>query len=117
VYTGTHGVATLKDVSNVDTELYLHVNETKKLIPVPKFYWKAVYDPKSQHGIVFVGVNIPSSPLPSDYLICEDVCSRISWVQWDRTNITAGYSYCCEVDKFRPTVKSLPPFTVIDLLV
>jgi hypothetical protein len=119
VYTGTYGVATLPNCNETETELYLYVDSNNnKAIPVPKFYWKAVYDPKSQAGVVFVGINNPYVSDPQgDYLICTDVCSKISWVNWDQANIKKGYSYCCEVDDFRSTVKTLPQFTVSGLLI
>jgi hypothetical protein len=118
VYTGTYGVATLPNVNGIETELYLYVEvNNNKAIPVPKLFWKAVYDPKSQAGVVFVGINNPYvSDLQGDYLICTDVCSEISWVNWNPNDITAGYSYCCEVDDFRSTVKFLPQFPVTGLL-
>jgi len=118
VYTGTYGVATLPNVNGIETELYLYVeSNNNKAIPVPKLFWKAVYDPKSQAGVVFVGINNPHVSDPKgDYLICTDVCSKISWVNWDQKNIKRGYSYCCEVDDFRSTVKTLPQFTVSGLL-
>ena len=119
VYTGTYGVATLPNCNETETELYLYVDSNNnKAIPVPKFYWKAVYDPKSQAGVVFVGINNPYGTNPQgDYLICTDVCSKISWVKWDQENITKRYSYCCEVDDFRSTVQYLPQFTVSRLLI
>jgi hypothetical protein len=118
VYTGTYGVATLPNVNGVETELYLYVDvNNNKGIPVPKFYWKAVYDPKTQAGVVFVGVNNPYVNNPQgDYIICTDVSSKISWLSWDPKNIARGYSYSCEVDDFRSTVKYLPQFTVSGLL-
>ncbi|GFG35692.1 hypothetical protein Cfor_12773, partial [Coptotermes formosanus] len=118
VYTGTYGILTFPDVKGIETELYLYVDDNNnKAIPVPKFYWKAVYDPKSQAGVVFVGINNPYLSNPQgDYLICNDVCSRLSWLQWDQKNIEKGYSYCCDVDDFRSTVKTLPQFTVSGLL-
>jgi hypothetical protein len=76
-----------------------------------------VYNPKTQAGIVFVGINNPYISNPQgDYLICNDVCSKISWLQWDQKNIEKGYSYCCDVDDFRSTVNTLPEFTVSGLL-
>jgi hypothetical protein len=118
VYTGTYGVATLPNVNGIETELYLYVDSNNnKAIPVPKFYWKAVYDPKSQAGVVFVGINNPYVVNPQeDYLICNDVCSNITWVNWDQKNIKKGYSYCCKVDDFRSKVKFLPQFPVSRLL-
>jgi hypothetical protein len=76
-----------------------------------------VYDPKSQAGVVVVGINNPSVTNPQeDYVICEDVCSKISWLQWDQKNITKGHLYCCDVNDFRSTVDTLPQFTVSGLL-
>ena len=82
VYTGTYGVATLPNVNGIETELYLYVDSnSNKAFPLPKFYWKAVYDPKRQVGVVFVGINNPYVSDPQgDDLICNDVCSKISWV-------------------------------------
>jgi len=118
VYTGTYGVATLPNVNGIETELYLYVDSNNnKAFPLPKFYWKAVYDPKRQAGVVFVGINNPYVSDPQgDYLICTDVCSKISWVTWDQKNFEKGYSYCCEVDDIRSTVKTLPLFPVSGLL-
>jgi hypothetical protein len=106
VYTGTYGVAILPNVNGIENESYLYVDSNNnKGIPVTKFYWKAVYDPKSLVGVVFVGINNPYVSKPQgDYLICTDVCSKISWINWDQKNITKGYSYCCEVEDFRSTV-------------
>ncbi|GFG38327.1 hypothetical protein Cfor_01738 [Coptotermes formosanus] len=113
VYTGTYGILTFPDVNGVETELYLYVdNNNNKAIPVPKLFWKVVYEPKSENGVVFVGTNNPYLPDPQgDYLICNDVCSKISWLQWDQKDTEKGYSYCCDVDDFRSTVKTLPQFT------
>jgi hypothetical protein len=118
VYTGTYGVATLPNINGNETELYLYADgNNNRSIPVPKFYWKAVYDPNSHAGVVFVGINNPHVSDPQgDYIICTDVCSNISWIQWDQENIRKGYSYCCEVDDFRSTVKTLPDYPVSGLL-
>ena len=80
MYNGTYGVATLPNVNGTETELYLYVDSNNnKAIPVPKLFWKVAYDPKSQVGFVFVGINNPYVSNPKgDYLICTDVCSKIS---------------------------------------
>jgi len=69
-----------------DTELYLYVDiNNNKAMPVQNLFWKAVCDPKSQAGVVFVGINNPYVSDPQgDYLICYDFCSKISWIQWDQ---------------------------------
>jgi len=81
VYTGTYGVATLPNVNGIETELYLYVDSNgNKAIPVPKFYWKAVYDPKGQAGVAFVGINNPYVSDPQgDYLICTVSAQNIFW--------------------------------------
>jgi hypothetical protein len=118
VYTGTYGILTFPDVNGIETELYLYVDSNNnKAIPVPKLFWKAVYDPTTQAGVVVVGINNPYLSGPQgDYLICNDVCSKISWLKWDQKNITKGYLYCCDVNDFRATVNTLPEFTVSGLL-
>ncbi|PNF35985.1 hypothetical protein B7P43_G02285 [Cryptotermes secundus] len=52
-----------------------------------------------------------------DYLICNDVHSKISWLQWNQTSIEKGYSLSCDVDEFRSTVSTLPEFSVSGLLI
>ena len=118
VYTGTHEAATLPDVAGVQRELHLyHDKNNNQGLRVPKFYWKVVYNPKTQEGIALVGINNPYVANPSgDYIFCTDVCSKVSWLQWDQKNVQKGYSYCCEVDDFRATVKTLPQFSVTGLL-
>jgi hypothetical protein len=77
-----------------------------KAIPVPKLFWKAVYDPRSQTGVVVVGMNKSYISDPQeDYLICDDVCSKMYWSRWNQKNITQGHLYCCDVNDFRTTVK------------
>ena len=75
MYTGSYGVATLSNINGNETELYIYVDiDNNKGIPVPKLFWKAVYDRKSQAGFVFVGINNPYVSDPQgDYLICIDV--------------------------------------------
>jgi hypothetical protein len=76
-----------------------------------------VYEPKNETGVVFVGINNPYvSKLQGDYLICTDVCSKLSWINWNQKDIVKVYTYFCEVDDFRSTVKFLPQFTVSGLL-
>ncbi|XP_069679728.1 uncharacterized protein [Periplaneta americana] len=118
VYSGTHEVATLPNVNGVETELYLYVDSNNnKAIPVPKFYWKVVYDTKTQAGIAFVGINNPYVTNPQeDYLLCQDICSKLSWLQWDQKNIQKGYSYCCDVNELRSKIDTIPDFTVSSVL-
>lgn len=115
VYTGTYGIATLPHAkSGKETELFLYVNDGTKGIPVPKFFWKFVYDPKSKKGIVFIGTNNPFKKEVEH--ICKDVSDSIKWLTWEKDNQTLGYSYACDVTDFRNTVNYLPQYEVKGLL-
>uniref|UniRef100_A0A1B6DIQ8 DNA/RNA non-specific endonuclease/pyrophosphatase/phosphodiesterase domain-containing protein n=1 Tax=Clastoptera arizonana TaxID=38151 RepID=A0A1B6DIQ8_9HEMI len=117
IYTGTYGVTTLPDSKGVDKELYLYSTSKYNLLPVPKLMWKLLYVENISSGIVFIGVNNPYlTEVTSDYLICEDVCDKISWLTWDQTNIKKGFSYCCEVNDFFKTVTTLPELNVTSIL-
>ncbi|XP_063223268.1 uncharacterized protein LOC134531489 [Bacillus rossius redtenbacheri] len=118
VYTGVHGVSTLPDAAGVQRELYLHVDENgNRGMPVPRLYWKAVYNPRTRAGAVFLGVNNPYEASPgADYFLCRDVSGRMPWLLWSPDNQTLGFAYACEVDDFRRAVPVLPWFPVDSLL-
>lgn len=117
VYTGTHGVTTLlHSVTGAETELYLYVNGAARGIPVPRIFWKLVYDPVRKAGTVFIGVNNPYILNPSKDIICTNVCSQYSWLTWRATDVEDGYSYCCSVADFRRTVTTFPNLEVTQLL-
>lgn len=119
IYTGSYGVATLPDIKKQEKELYLWVganNETG--IPVPRLFYRVVYEPISQAGVVVLGLNNPYKKklYPGD-VICTDICKKVKWLTWIKTDYELGYSYCCEVDDFRKRVNYLPDFTVKSILV
>ncbi|EDW73087.1 uncharacterized protein Dwil_GK16832 [Drosophila willistoni] len=111
-YTGTWGVSTLPDVDGVERELYLDFDENHNgLIPVPKLYFRVVIDRETREGIVLIGVNNPYASLEqiqSDYILCEDIGHRLSWLTWYKEDLHEGYSYACTVEDFTAVVKDLP---------
>ncbi|GJQ78069.1 hypothetical protein Trydic_g16000, partial [Trypoxylus dichotomus] len=116
-YTGTYGVTTLPHaVTGQDTELFLYVTDSTKAIPVPRLFWKVLYDPIRKAGVVFIGVNNPYVVNPTRDIICTDICSQYSWLTWKPTEIQLGYSYCCSVSDFRRTVTTFPNIEVTQLL-
>lgn len=117
VYTGTYGISTLPhEETGEETELYLYVHSEKGVaIPVPKFFWKFVYDPKTKNGAVFIGTNNPYKT--EKELICKDVSDSIKWLTWKKDNQIAGFSYACSVEEFRKVVTYLPEFDVQALLI
>lgn len=114
-YTGVYGVTTLPNKQGVETPLYLARDANNNgLIPVPKLYFRVVIEPSTHRGIVFVGVNNPhlsEEQIKKDYVICNDVSDRVTYINWKKTDIKAGWSYACEVADFLKTVKHLPALT------
>ncbi|XP_068142389.1 uncharacterized protein [Drosophila tropicalis] len=111
-YTGTWGVSTLPDVNGTERELYLDFDENHNgLIPVPKLYFRVVIDRETREGIVLIGVNNPYASLEQiqrDYILCEDIGHKLSWLSWYKEDLHEGYSYACTVEDFTAVVKDLP---------
>ncbi|XP_062131544.1 uncharacterized protein LOC133842467 [Drosophila sulfurigaster albostrigata] len=111
-YTGIYGVSTLPDVNGTERELYLDFDENNNgLIPVPMLYFRVIIDRATREGIVLIGVNNPYVTLEQiqkDYILCDDVGHRISWITWLKEDLHEGYSYACTVEDFTAVVKDLP---------
>lgn len=118
VYTGTHGVMTLPHAtSGKQTEVYLYSENGKQAIPVPRLYWKVVYDRRTKAGIALVGLNNPYNKAVSEDVLCTDVCNQLTFsITWNRTDLVQGYGYCCEVNELRKTVKNIPNIAVNSVL-
>lgn len=122
VYTGTYGVLNLPHVNGSNVQIYLDVDRNgHNFFPVPKLFWKLLYDRLARQGIVFLGINNHQKDLyPKEYELCPDVCNRtISWFTgWDRHQISLGYVYCCNVRDFFARTNVIPEFrnNVIGLL-
>lgn len=117
VYTGTYGHMTLKDVNGNDTPIYLYVNGSRKVFPVPKFYWKVIYDPASEKGTAFVGVNDPwAEEIDDEMFICNIITEKVKWINWKPKNIAKGVSYICTIDDLRESIPYIPYFEVSDVL-
>ncbi|KAI5635244.1 DNA/RNA non-specific endonuclease domain-containing protein [Phthorimaea operculella] len=122
IYTGTYGVTSLVNEfgRRVDIHLYTDRNNNP-VIPVPEFFYKVVYEPVTQHGIAFVGINNPyyNETEAKQMFFCEDLCRRTSmfaWLTWHPDNPHEGYTFCCTIPDFKRTVHHLPDFPVTGLL-
>ena len=92
----------LNDKDDKLQNIYLHFDKKAnaklpKAIPVPRYYWKVVYDPVSKTGTAFIGVNYPKKAAVSldekVTVFCNDVWKEIVFVQdIQRQNTKAGYS-------------------------
>jgi hypothetical protein len=117
IYTGVHGILSLRDQNGVFRELFLDFDaQGRGLIPVPSLYYKVVIHRPTNRGIVFIGVNNPhatSADITNRHTICTDVSHNVNWITWTspvgRTSILRGFSYMCTVADFRRVVTNLPP--------
>jgi len=105
VWTGTHGILQLEDKDGNMVDIYLD-DELKSKVPVPRYFWKVIYDEKSKKGIAIVGVNNPHKTEPD---LCTPVEENISWLKFlDLTDITSGPVYGCTVEDFANVVPEFP---------
>ncbi|XP_049878834.1 uncharacterized protein LOC126375791 [Pectinophora gossypiella] len=123
IYTGTFGVSTLLNQFDRRVEIYLYTDENNNpVIPVPEYFYKVVYEPATQRGTAFVGINNPyyTEAEARELFFCEDVCRRpgqYPWLTWHPDNSHDGYTFCCTISDFRQTVPHLPKFKVTGLLI
>ncbi|KAF5295271.1 hypothetical protein FQA39_LY13136 [Lamprigera yunnana] len=114
VYTGTHDLLTLPDVNNNKVGIYLDGNNRT---PVPRYFWKVVYNEKTKKGIAFVALNNPLlDSVNSDELICPNVCSKYNWNHRNFENYAKGYTFCCEVPQLQNVVRTIPHINVHGVL-
>ncbi|XP_014371101.2 uncharacterized protein LOC106720825 [Papilio machaon] len=122
IYTGTFGVSQLVNQHGTVVDIYLHTDvNNNPVIPVPKYYYKVVYEPNSKRGIAFVGINNPhyTRQEAQNLFFCSDLCrgnDNFSWLTWHPDLSSEGYTFCCTVADFRQTVRHLPHFEVSGLL-
>lgn len=117
VYTGTHGQMSLLDENNNRVPIYLRVDKNENGMPVPKFFWKIIYDSERMLGTAFVGVNDPyAEKITSDMLICKDVSDSIRWLTWKSNSIDKGISYACSINELMKTIPTIPKLEVKGLL-
>ncbi|KAF7408380.1 hypothetical protein HZH66_002917 [Vespula vulgaris] len=117
VYTGVHGQMTLPNARGKQQDIYLYANGTSRAVPVPKFYWKIIYDPQSKNGTAFVGLNDPFiKSITEDIYICSDISSTIEWLTWRPNDIKAGISYACTIDDLREAIPTIPKFQTVGIL-
>lgn len=122
IYTGTYGVTSLKNDNGHRVSIYLYNDENNNpVIPVPLYFYKVVYEPSTNRGVAFVGINNPyvTSAEAQDLFFCKDLCRGnidFYWLTWHPDNSNEGYTFCCTIPDFRGTVGHLPHFEVSGLL-
>lgn len=115
IYTGAHGVLSLKDKNNNNVDVYLKENR----FPVPKFHWTVVKsESKAVAFAVFNKAQLTDAEREKDSF-CNSICDQLTWISTLRENSSysnpkLGYVLCCELNEFRKTIKEMPPLTGIN---
>ena len=116
-YTGTLGV-----LSYDGKELYLWYKKVKKSkskvskgIPVPKYYWKVVYDEHERKGVGFLGLNDPyAEDLKETDYRCNNVCDKIHWfgnaLKKNKDLEEKGHITCCTIQELAAVVSNINNF-------
>uniref|UniRef100_A0A182YBI7 DNA/RNA non-specific endonuclease/pyrophosphatase/phosphodiesterase domain-containing protein n=1 Tax=Anopheles stephensi TaxID=30069 RepID=A0A182YBI7_ANOST len=114
VYSGTYGVQKLADGNGDYREIWLDFDPTegRRRAPAPMLYYKILHDERNNAGIAIVGVNnvhIPTELILREYVLCKDIGDQVEWIDWQRTNVTIGYCYACEVNAFNAAIGNPHP--------
>ncbi|XP_058058214.1 uncharacterized protein LOC131209221 isoform X1 [Anopheles bellator] len=112
IYTGAHGVMTLKDKHDQNAEVFL-VRENR--FPVPKIHWTVVKSgDRALAFALFSKPQLTEQELEKQGTFCVSLCDQVTWLRKLREEdawrtARAGYVLCCEVEEFRRTIKEMPP--------
>lgn len=109
VFTGTHGVLSLKNNDGAQVEIFLKENK----FPVPKYIWFVV---RSEHKAVAFAILNRASISEKDRQkdsFCASKCEEITWLtnlleDKNYRKVESGYVLCCEFNEFRRTVNEMP---------
>nr|XP_029732255.1 uncharacterized protein LOC115268390 [Aedes albopictus] len=122
VYGGTYGVHTQTDANGDQQPIFLDFNPNGvQRLPAPKIYYKILHDERNNAGIVLIGVNdihiTSMQRIQDEYMFCEDIGDKVSWINWDRKNLAEGFSYACEVNPFLKRIGHLSHLNIPNLLI
>lgn len=91
--------------------------DPSRKIEVPKWFYKAIKNLKTNAAIVIITLNNPFERLNNIREFCTNVCERASLNNKNFKNIKRGYTFCCELGEFKEVVNDLPSnFTANSLL-
>lgn len=121
VYGGTYGAHTQTDVNGDQQPIYLDYDPNGvQRLPAPRIFYKVLHDERNNAGIALVGVNdihiTSMEQIEENYLFCEDIGDKVSWIDWDRRNFAKGFAYACEVNPFLKRIGHLAHLDIPNLL-
>lgn len=114
IYTGAHGVLSLKDKNDNNVDVFLKENR----FPVPKFHWTVVRsENRAVAFAIFNKAQLTDLEREKDSF-CSSICDQLSWINTLKdngsySNPKLGYVLCCELNDFRKTIKEMPPLNGI----
>ncbi|XP_066246799.1 uncharacterized protein [Euwallacea similis] len=114
VITGTHGILTYNDSDDNPQPIFLGRNG---ILPVPKYFWKIAYEPKTRRAIVFIALNDPHTKDATPQVFCRDVCLEYGFLKKTWKYASSGYVFCCSVSDFKKEVMGSPELVVSAMLV
>ncbi|EAT44558.1 AAEL004103-PA [Aedes aegypti] len=122
VYGGTYGAHTQTDANGDQQPIFLDYDPNGvQRLPAPKIYYKILHDERNQAGIALVGVNdihiTSMEQIEEQYMFCEDIGDKVSWINWERRNFKKGFAYACEVNPFLKRIGHLAHLDVPNLLI
>lgn len=119
IYTGTIGILELLDIKNNPAEIWLSGSQGSKRIPVPKFFWKVLYEPETQLGVALIGINNPHLA-PEDvavHKICPEISDHPLILELPEPgNIIKGVCYACSVPDAQKYILDMPKLEVSGVL-
>lgn len=112
VHTGGYKILKLKDKYGEPRKMYL-LPDSK--LPVPRYIWKYVHDPKNQKGITFITVNNPFEEFwdIDPIMLCKkNLCPEYGYGNQDWLDPAKGYTYCCDPSDLTNTIPTIPVLPV-----
>lgn len=86
------------------------LSEDKQKVPVPKWIYKIVVNPKNDEMIAFVILNDPHQTTKPDDLPCEDLFDtmKLTWIIKQRVKLSNGYTIACKVSELMKKIGYSP---------
>lgn len=109
VYTGTHGVLSLKNSEGLQVDMFLKENK----FPVPKYLWYVVRSENKAVAFAILNRATISDKDRQKDSFCTSKCEELTWLvnlleNKNYKKVESGYVLCCEFNEFRRTVLEMP---------